>query len=124
MKILVDTSVWIDHFKQRNAHLAHLLEAGLVIGHPHVIVEVACGTPPARRAIISMLGEMESAPVATPAELLALIELHSLQGKGCGFVDMSLLASALLGGQTLLWTLDKRLQALAATLALAYRPAG
>ncbi|MFM2057448.1 MAG: hypothetical protein RLY71_1833 [Pseudomonadota bacterium] len=123
MNVLVDTSVWIGHFKQRNEHLVTLLEAGLVVCHPHVVVEVACGTPPSRRAIIGMLAELDSSPVATHEELLGLIERRALHGRGVGFVDMSLLASALLGERTRVWTLDKRLDAMAAELGCAYRPA-
>lgn len=96
MRVLVDTSVWIGHFKQRNEHLVTLLEAGLVVSHPHVLVEVACGTPPNRRAILDLLVELDHSPVATHEELLGLIERRALHGRGVGFVDMSLLASALL----------------------------
>jgi predicted nucleic acid-binding protein len=123
MNVLVDTSVWVGHFKQRNEHLAALLEDGRVVCHPYVVAEVACGTPPNRRAIIAMLAELESTPLATPAEILELIERRNLYGLGCGFVDMSLLASALLNDQTLIWTLDKRLEAMATGLNRAYRAA-
>lgn len=123
MNVLVDTSVWAGHFKQRNDRLVTLLEADLVVCHPNVVVEIACGTPPNRRDVIEMLQELESAPVATPSELLALIDRRTLQGRGCGYVDVSLLASALLGDQTLLWTLDRRLDGVAAELGRAYRPA-
>ena len=123
MNILVDTSVWVGHFKQRNERLVALLEKGRVVCHPCVVTEVACGTPPSRRAIIGMLAELESTPLATPEELLELIERRSLYGRGCGFVDISLLASALLNPQTLIWTLDKRLESVAAELNRAYRPA-
>lgn len=122
MNILVDTSVWVGHFKQRNDRLVALLEAGLVVCHPYVVVEVACGTPPRRQSVIELLHELESVPVATTQEVLALIEQRGLHGRGCGFVDMSLLASALLGARTQLWTLDKRLQTLALELRLAYLP--
>ncbi|CAN5360301.1 PIN domain-containing protein [soil metagenome] len=123
MNVLVDTSVWVGHFKQRNERLAALLEDGRVVCHPYVVTEVACGTPPNRRAIIAMLAELESTPLATPDEILELIERRSLYGRGCGFVDMSLLASALLSDQTLIWTLDKRLESVAAGLNRAYRAA-
>ena len=103
--------------------LAALLEDGRVVCHPHVVTEVACGTPPSRRAIIAMLAELESTPLATPDEILELIERRSLYGRGCGFVDMSLLASALLSDQTLIWTLDKRLESVAAGLNRAYHAA-
>ncbi|ABM40211.1 type II toxin-antitoxin system VapC family toxin [Polaromonas naphthalenivorans] len=123
MNVLVDTSVWVGHFKQRNERLAALLEDGRVVCHPYVVTEVACGTPPNRRAIIAMLAELESGPLATPDEILELIERRGLYGRGCGFVDMSLLASALLSDQTLIWTLDKRLESVAAGLNRAYRAA-
>ena len=122
MNVLVDTSVWIGHFKQRDAWLVALLEAGLVVCHPYVVVEVACGTPPHRSEIIDMLCELESVHFATPDELLALLQRKALFGRGCGFVDVSLLASALLSDQTLLWTADKRLAAVATELGRAYRP--
>lgn len=122
MNVLVDTSVWVGHFKQRNDRLVALLEAGLVVCHPYVVLEIACGTPPRRQSVIELLHELESVPVATTQEVLSLIEQRGLHGRGCGFVDMSLLASALLGARTQLWTLDKRLQSLALGLGLAYQP--
>lgn len=70
-----------------------------------------------------MLAELESAPLATSDELLELIERRSLYGRGCGLVDISLLASTLLSEKTLLWTADKRLETLAAELNRSYRPA-
>lgn len=123
MSVLVDTSVWVGHFKRRNEHLVSLLESGMVVCHPYIVAEVACGTPPNRRVIVSMLAQLESAPVATQDELLALVERKQLYGRGCGFVDLSLLASTLLGGKTQLWTLDKRLESIAGELGGAYRPA-
>jgi predicted nucleic acid-binding protein len=116
MFVLVDSSVWVAHFKHRNQRLVKLLEAGLVISHPYVILELACGTPPNRREIIAMLGELESAPVATYEELLHFITLRQLQGRGCGMVDLALLAAVLIRENTLLWTLDKRLRILASDL--------
>ena len=121
--MLVDTSVWIGHFKQRNAHLVALLENGMVVCHPYVVVEVACGTPPNRRAIITLLAELESVPVATPDEVLEMTERRNLYGRGCGFADMSLLAATLLSENALIWTLDKRLDAVASELKRAYRTA-
>ena len=122
MNVLVDSSVWVSHFKRRNDHLVELLEEGAVICHPYIVGEVACGTPPARKDIIGMLAELESAPVATREELLALMDKRQLYGRGCGFVDMSLVAASLLSETARIWTLDKRLELLAAELNLAYRP--
>lgn len=123
MNVLVDSSVWVGHFKQRNEHLVALLDDGLVVCHPHVVIEIGCGTPPARRAIIAMLAELESTPVATQAELLALVERRQLYGRGCGLVDVGLMASVLLSDKAVLWTLDKRLEQVATELNKVYRPA-
>ena len=122
MNILVDSSVWVGHFKLRNDHLVELLEDGAVICHPYVVGEVACGTPRSRRAIIDLLAELESAPVATQEEFLAMMDSRQLHGRGCGFVDMSLLASALLSEKALIWTLDKKFELLAIESNRAYRP--
>ena len=122
MKVLVDSSVWVGHFKQRNDHLVALLEAGVVICHPYIVGEVACGTPPARKAIIGMLSELESAPVAAQDEFLAMVDTRQLYGRGCGYVDMCLLASALLSERTFIWTLDKRFELLVTESNRAHHP--
>lgn len=123
MTVLVDSSVWVGHFKLRNERLVTLLQDGAVICHPYIVAEVACGTPPSRNAIISMLAELERAPVATQDELLSMLATRQLYGRGCGFVDMSLLASTLLSEKTLIWTVDKRFELVAIELKRAYRPA-
>ena len=122
MNVLVDSSVWVAHFKRRNGQLVELLEQGVVICHPYIVGELACGTPPARKDIVRMLAELESAPVATQEELLALMDTRQLFGRGCGFVDISLLAASLLSETARIWTLDKRLESLATELNLADRP--
>jgi predicted nucleic acid-binding protein len=122
MNVLVDTSVWVGHFKQNNEHLVALLEQGCVVCHPYVVVEMACGTPPNHKSIIDLLSLLDTVTVATPGEVLLLIEKRGLFGRGCGFVDLSLLASAFLHPQTRLWTLDQRLQAAADEAGRAYRP--
>ena len=121
MNVLVDSSVWIQHFRQHDEHLATLLEHGRVVCHPYIVAEIACGTPLRRQNIIAMLTELETTPVASQGELLALIERRNLSVRGCGFVDISLLASALLSGQTLVWTLDQRLESVAMKANVVYR---
>lgn len=122
MNVLVDSSVWVGHFKQRNDHLVALLEEGAVVCHPYIIGEIACGTPPARKAIVGMLSELQSAPVATQEEFLAMMEARQLYGRGCGYVDICVLASALLSEKTFIWTMDRRFEILAAEVNRAYRP--
>lgn len=120
MNVLVDTSVWVAHFKQRDAQLVSLLNDSRVVCHPYVIAEIACGTPPDRRDVIQMLGDLEQATVATTDEVLALIERQQLFSRGGGFVDLSLLASTLLSVNTQLLTTDGSLLRAASALGCAY----
>jgi predicted nucleic acid-binding protein len=122
LNVLVDTSLWVEHFKQTNEHLLALFEGGRVLGHPFVVAEIACGTPSNRLDVIGRLQAVESARVATQSELLQFIEQKKLFGKGCGFVDVHLIASALLQEETLIWSLDRRLDAAALELGLSFRP--
>lgn len=121
MRILADTSVWVDHLRSGNAALEAALENGDVITHPFVIGELACGNLRDRRELLGLLDALPSAPVATSAEALGFIERHRLMGRGIGYVDVHLLASALLAGDARLWTLDRRLAAIASALKLAAR---
>ena len=119
--VLVDTSVWVAHFRQANPRLQALLQEDRVLSHPLVILEVACGTPPSPRThTLEMLQLLQPCPVATLSETLALIDLHQLQDSGCGATDLSLLASVMISPPTTLWTLDKSLQALATRLGVAH----
>jgi predicted nucleic acid-binding protein len=113
--VLADTSVWIAHFRKRNPILQALLSDDQVICHPLVLLEIACGTPPAPRELtLSDLRTLRSATVANTDETLALIEREQLQDLGCGAIDLLLLGSVLLTSDAVLWTLDKNLRALAA----------
>lgn len=120
--VLVDTSVWVAHFKKSNKILVDLLRADDVCSHPLIIAELACGTPPQpRQKTLKDLSLLKTAKIASMNEILSFIEQRKLYGKGCGYVDIALLASTLLSGETQLWTLDKRLDALANELGLVYR---
>ena len=113
--VLADTSVWVAHFRKPNPVLQTLLSADQVLCHPMVLIEIACGTPPApRERTLSYLRQLRSATVANPGETLALIEREQLQDSGCGAIDLLLLGSVLLTSDAVLWTLDKDLQDLAA----------
>ena len=115
--ILVDTSVWIDHLRKGNARLRSLLVANAVLTHPFVVGELACGTLQARAAILEYLQELPAAVIADHHEALSLLENKRLYGRGIGWVDVHLLASARLSGARL-WTLDESLSAVAASLNL------
>jgi hypothetical protein len=118
--ILVDTSVWIDHLRAGDAALSAALHGGLVLTHPFVVGEIACGNISNRQDVVTLLQNLSLAPVATHAEALAFIETRSLMGRGIGYVDVHLLASVTLSDGARLWTRDRRLGRLARELRLAH----
>jgi predicted nucleic acid-binding protein len=115
--VLVDTSVWIDHFREPNADLEYLLDEGRVATHPFVIGELACGSLRHRSEILGLLETLPFVPVATQEEVLAFVERQRLHGSGLGWIDVHLLASARLGRQSL-WSADRRLRHTAVRLGL------
>jgi predicted nucleic acid-binding protein len=119
--VLVDTSVWIDHFRRANPVLRSLLENDRVLCHPLIVLELACGTPPApRERTLGDLKLLRQVKVATTEEVLSLIETKRLFDTGCGAVDIALLASVLLTPNARLWTADRNLDALAARFDVAF----
>lgn len=106
---LVDTSVWIDHFRSGSRALAALLEQGEVLTHPFVVGEVACGHLRKRAEILDLMNALPSAALADHDDVLGFVERHRLYGHGIGWVDAHLLAAAQLSDAGL-WTLDARLR--------------
>jgi predicted nucleic acid-binding protein len=122
MSVLVDTSVWIDHFRNGNDALVDLIGLDLALTHPMVLGEIACGTPPAPRIqTLAYIGLLQPCNQASLSEVMEFIEREKLYGLGCGLVDMALLASTLITPGAELWTLDKRLADLAGSFGAAYR---
>ena len=122
--VLADTSVWVRHFRRADAALQSLVSADRVLCHPLILVELACGTPPAPRdRTLRDLSALQRPVVATIDETMELIEQERLYDTGCGAVDVMLLASTLLTSDALLWTDDLKLRVLAIRLAVAYSPA-
>lgn len=123
MSVLVDTSVWVEHFRHGSDALANLIMLDMAMTHPMVVLELACGTPPAPRAqTLRDIGALRAARQATASELLQFIEREKLYGLGCGLVDLSLLASTLMTSGAALWTLDRRLADLADRFGVAHDP--
>jgi predicted nucleic acid-binding protein len=123
--VLADTSVWVAHFRKPNRVLQSLLADDQILCHPLIVIEIACGTPPApRERTLADLGRLRSSIIASTDETLALIEAEQLDNSGCGAIDMSLLASVLLTPEATLWTIDKNLGALARRLKVASNGAG
>ena len=122
--ILVDTSVWIAHLRKGAPALVAALEQGNILMHPFVLGELACGNLKSRREVLRLLGDLPGAPQATNPEVMDFIEQRALMGRGVGYIEVHLLASVALAGTARLWTLDKRLAAVAADLKLAYNGNG
>jgi predicted nucleic acid-binding protein len=117
--VLVDTSVWVAHFRHGGIGLETLLNEGHVVCHPFIAGELACGNLENRSGILPLL---QALPTATPAdheEVMRFIVNHSLMGKGLGYIDIHLLASAILS-RVPVWTLDKKLKQVSSKLGLGY----
>ncbi len=114
--ILVDTSVWIDHFRSGDAALTEALNRGRVLTHPFIVGELALGNFRQRKTVVDALGNLPRAAVANDDEMLGFIERRALFGTGIGYVDAHLLASVALTPGLSLMTRDKRLSALAERL--------
>lgn len=110
--ILVDTSIWIDHFRRKDHPLADLLSRGNVLMHPFIRGELALGNLKSRAEILQLLADLPQATMAEESELLQIIESRQLMGLGIGLVDAHLIASALLEACSI-YTRDKRLLAVA-----------
>ena len=106
---LVDTSVWIDHLRRGDEELAALLDEGMVLVHPFVVGEIACGTLRQRDIVLGHLRHLPVAPLASELEVHHLLEGHRLAGRGLGWIDLHLLASARLAAVPLL-TRDRALR--------------
>ncbi|MGA2600052.1 MAG: PIN domain-containing protein [Bryobacteraceae bacterium] len=113
--ILVDTSVWVSHIRQADGGLTRLLSERQVFLHPFVIGELACGNLPNRKQTLYEFTWLQSASLATQDEVLEMIEVHKLHGRGVGWADVNILASALLHDCPL-WTLDNALREAAKTV--------
>lgn len=121
MNVLVDTSVWVDHFKRANELLVQLVLSDFVLVHPMILGEIACGNPPGpRQQTLGDLSLLRQFAHASLPEVMSFIEQEKLYGRGCGLIDLTLLASTLITPGAFLWTLDKRLDLLAQEFNISY----
>jgi len=117
--ILVDTSIWIAHLREGNKHLEKLLMNAEVVCHSFIIGELACGNLKNREEILSLLQALPAAATIDHTEFLYFLDHNKLMGRGIGFVDVHLLASATLSDIPL-WTSDKKLLNVTTELHIAY----
>ncbi|MCC6953739.1 MAG: PIN domain-containing protein [Deltaproteobacteria bacterium] len=102
MRVLLDSSIWIDHFRKGSASVVAALEEDNVVIHEAVIGELSMGNIPRRKQTLRDLDRLECLKSPPFAELLHFVETHRLHDQGLGWVDAQLLASAALHGVTLL----------------------
>ena len=107
--ILVDTSVWIDHFRSAEAAMRTLLVSGQITIHPFVIGELIMGNLTPLDASIAYLSAMPRVDPVSESQLYDCVTKHKLSGTGMGFVDAHLLAAAEQNRGLRIWTRDKRL---------------
>lgn len=115
--MIVDTSVWVDHLRKGLAPLRGLLETGVVLTHPFIVGELACGNLKDRAQFLDLFSGLAVVQMASHDEVMLLVEQEQLYGRGIGWVDAHLLASARLAGVPI-WTHDKSLAGAAASLGL------
>ena len=123
MIVLVDTSVWVRFLANQAPYAAgvnHLLQLEMVVAHDFVYGELLAGDLGARQKFLGWYSKMLRAQLRPHQEVVNLVRTEKLHGRGAGWVDLHLLASALDGGMAL-WTADRRLAAIADELGIAYR---
>ena len=122
MTVLVDTSVWIKFLSNRAPYaveLDGLLSRDEVSGHDLIYGELLIGDKGGRKELLTNYERMEQAPIVPHAEVAAFVRDRRLHGRGIGWIDAHLLASALVG-HLRLWTSDPALANLARELGIGY----
>lgn len=117
--ILVDSSVWIDHFDRADARLADLIRQKNVMVHPFVIGEVILGHVSGRDEIVEIMSSLPRPTIPSHYEVFDLILTGGLVGAGIGLVDAHLVAAAKITPEAQLWTRDKKLRCVAERLGVA-----
>jgi predicted nucleic acid-binding protein len=116
--ILADTSIWVDHLRNRNPEMERLLGGGQIVMHPFIVAEISLGSLHNRQKRLNDLEALLEVNVATLNEVRHMIESRSLYSKGIGLTDAHLLASCLMTPGTQLWTRDNALKSVAASLGI------
>ena len=122
MSVLVDTSVWIRVLSNRAPYasrLDELLSRDDVRGHDLVYGELLIGDKGGRKALLADYERMDQAPVVPHREVVSFARDRRLHGRGIGWIDVHLLASALVA-RLELWTTDPALATVAKELGIGY----
>lgn len=121
--ILIDTNIWIEHFKSENKEVSALLEAERVVMHPFIVAELALGGLRDRKVTLGSFDLLPELPVAELHEVRQLIEVRKLYTEGIGLVDAHLIASLIITRSPAeIWTDDGGLMRVAEKLGFLARP--
>lgn len=118
--ILVDTSVWVDHFRNPEPDLLKILDAGEVLMHAMIVGEIACGNVPNQAEVLRKMNNLPAIDESSHAEVLSMIDSKSLMRRGIGYIDAHLICSVLNREGVTLWTRDRRLRQVAEDIGIAY----
>ena len=113
-KLLVDTSAWIDHLKDKTdrVRIAAFDDDIELVTHSMVIVELLLGGIKDNSTVMDSLRELSSLMKVTDFELTEFVKQHGISRKGIGYVDANLLASCVLENAELL-SFDRKLNEVA-----------
>ncbi len=120
--VLVDTSIWIRSLAGRapfKAELEMLLSLDEVTGHDLIYGELLIGDRGGRRNLLEAYERIHQAAVIPHSDVVRFARERDLHGRGVGWIDIHLLASALVGRMQL-WTADPRFAAVAKEFGVAY----
>ena len=118
--ILADTSIWIDHLRNRNPEMERHLSRGQIVMHPFIVAEISLGSLHNRRKRLDDLEALLEVNVATLNEVRHMIESYTLYSKGIGLADAHLIASCLMTPGTQLWTRVGALKKVGAVLGILF----
>jgi predicted nucleic acid-binding protein len=120
--VLVDTSVWIRSLAGRAPYMAEmdrLLSRDEVAGHELIYGELLIGDRGGRKKLLAAYERIHQASIVPHRDVVAFVRHRNLHGRGVGWIDTHLLASAIVG-QLQLWTADSLFSAVAKELGVAY----
>jgi predicted nucleic acid-binding protein len=121
--VLVDASIWIRFLANRApyaAELDKLLGLDQIVGHELVYGELLIGDRGGRRRLLSAYDRMHQARMVPHADVVLFVRARDLFGRGVGWIDVHLLASAIVG-RFRFWTADASLSSVAEDLDVAYQ---
>lgn len=116
--ILADTSVWIDHLRNRNPQLEQRLNAGQIVMHPFIVAEISLGSLRNRQSRLADMEALIEVNLAQLHEVRHMIETNRLYSRGIGLTDAFLIASCLLTPGTQLWTRDAAMESVARSVGI------